>query len=202
MEETSSRSRRRWFARFSERRNQQVRNSWHDVCYEKFWNINEETLKNGYRVIHVKWASSTWPTDTVNAAVKQKAEEEGGKDQGEIHTAVRKSLTSSQNQAIITNYFSKQCQLCIKKNCEVLSMHQTKYFRSPMFFNYSCVFSPSLAWIIKSLLYCEIFLLALMCTYTVQCFSNLQQQHCCSLYQHLCHKVNILWKQWIVFCWE
>jgi preprotein translocase subunit SecF len=41
------------------------------------------TLKNGYRVKHVNWASSTIDTDTVNAAVKQKGEEEGGKDESE-----------------------------------------------------------------------------------------------------------------------
>jgi acyl-coenzyme A synthetase/AMP-(fatty) acid ligase len=39
-----------------------------------FENINEETLKNGYSVMSVKWASSTWQTDIVNAAVKQKRE--------------------------------------------------------------------------------------------------------------------------------
>jgi hypothetical protein len=34
--ENSSRCRRRWFAKFSYWRNQQVQNSWHGVCYEKF----------------------------------------------------------------------------------------------------------------------------------------------------------------------
>jgi hypothetical protein len=32
-------------------------------------------------------------------------------------------------------------------------MHQTKYFELSMFFDYLCIFSPSLAWIIRSLLY-------------------------------------------------
>jgi hypothetical protein len=36
---------------------------------------------------------------------------------------------------------------------EVLWMHQTKYFGLYKFFDYSCVFSSSLAWIIGSLLY-------------------------------------------------
>jgi hypothetical protein len=39
----------------------------------------------------------------INAAMKQN----GGEDESEIHTAVRKSVNSSQKQAIITNYFSK-----------------------------------------------------------------------------------------------
>jgi hypothetical protein len=64
--------------------------------------------------MHVNWASTTWQTDTVNAAMKQKGEEGGGGDESEIHTAVWWSLSSSQKQAIITNYFSK-CQLCKKK---------------------------------------------------------------------------------------
>jgi hypothetical protein len=39
--------------------------------------------------------------------MKQKREEEGGEDDSEIHTAMRRSVHSSQKQAIITNYFSK-----------------------------------------------------------------------------------------------
>jgi hypothetical protein len=57
-----------------------------------FENTNEETLKNGYRVMHVKWASTTWQTDIVNAATKRKGIEEGGDDESEIHTAMRRSL--------------------------------------------------------------------------------------------------------------
>jgi hypothetical protein len=45
-------------------------------------------------------------TDTVNATVKQKCEEEVGEDENEICTAMR-SLNSSQKQATIKNYFSK-----------------------------------------------------------------------------------------------
>jgi hypothetical protein len=71
-----------------------------------FENNDEETLKNGYRVMHVKRTSSTWQTDTVNAPVKQKGEQEYGEDESEICTAIR-SLNSWQKQAIITNYFSK-----------------------------------------------------------------------------------------------
>jgi hypothetical protein len=36
----------------------------------------------------VKWASSTWETDILNAAIKQKGEE-GGEDESEIRTAMR-----------------------------------------------------------------------------------------------------------------
>jgi hypothetical protein len=46
--------------------------------------------------------------------------------------------------------------ICVKKmwsNLWLLWMHQTKYFELSMFFDYLCVFSPSLAWIIRSLLY-------------------------------------------------
>jgi hypothetical protein len=44
--------------------------------------------------------------DIVCAAVKQKGDEEGGEDKGEIRTAVS-SVNSSQIQAIITNCLSK-----------------------------------------------------------------------------------------------
>jgi hypothetical protein len=63
--------------------------------------------------MNVNWASTTWQTDTVNATVKQKGEEEGGEDESKIHTPVRRSLNSWQKQVIITNYFSKY-QLCKK----------------------------------------------------------------------------------------
>jgi hypothetical protein len=56
---------------------------------------------------------------TVNATTKQKREEEGGEDKSEINTAVRRSLNSSLKQAIVTNYFLKQRQLC-KKNVKQL----------------------------------------------------------------------------------
>jgi hypothetical protein len=36
----------------------------------------------------VNWASSTWQAGTVNTAMKQKHEEEGGKDKSKIHTEV------------------------------------------------------------------------------------------------------------------
>lgn len=57
-------------------------------------------------MLHIKWAFSTWQTDIVNAAMKQKGEEDGGEDNSEICTAVR-SQNNSQKQVIITNYFSK-----------------------------------------------------------------------------------------------
>jgi hypothetical protein len=47
-------------------------------------------------VLLMQWASST--TDIVNADVKQKYEKEGGVDEIEIHTAVRRNLNSSQNK--------------------------------------------------------------------------------------------------------
>jgi hypothetical protein len=61
-----------------------------------FENMNKEMLKNGYWVMHVKWASSTWQTDIINTAAKQKGEEEGVEDQSEIRSAVRRSLNISQ----------------------------------------------------------------------------------------------------------
>jgi hypothetical protein len=78
---------------------EQVRNSWHGSG-----NIDEEMLKNGYRVMCVKWVSSTWQINIANTAAKHKGEEEGGR-MGEIHTAMRRDLNSSRNQVIITNYF-------------------------------------------------------------------------------------------------
>jgi hypothetical protein len=65
------------------------------LTWFKFWNINEET----------KWASNTLQTDIVNAAAKQKGQEMGGENDSEIHTVIRRSLNSSQKQAIMTNYF-------------------------------------------------------------------------------------------------
>jgi hypothetical protein len=61
------------------------------VC---FWKKNNEgMLKNDYRLMCVKWASSTWQADNVNAATKQRGEEEGGEDENEIPTAMRRSFT-------------------------------------------------------------------------------------------------------------
>jgi hypothetical protein len=57
--------------------------------------------------MHVKLASTIWQTDIVIAATDQKGEEDGGEDEGEIHTAVRRSLNSSQKRVIITDNFSK-----------------------------------------------------------------------------------------------
>jgi hypothetical protein len=45
-------------------------------------------------LMHVKCASSTWQTDIVDAAMKQKGEEEGGENKSEICTAMRRSLNS------------------------------------------------------------------------------------------------------------
>jgi hypothetical protein len=65
-------------------------------------------LKNFYRVMGVKWASSTLQTDNGNTAVKQgRREEEVGVDESEICTTVRRSLYSLQKQVIVKNYFSK-----------------------------------------------------------------------------------------------
>jgi hypothetical protein len=55
----------------------------------------------------VKWASSTWQTDIANAAAKQRGEEEGGENESEICTAVRRNQNSSQKQVTTSNYFSK-----------------------------------------------------------------------------------------------
>jgi hypothetical protein len=39
-------------------------------------------MKNGYKVMHLNWASNTWQdTDIVDAAMKQREEEEGGEDE-------------------------------------------------------------------------------------------------------------------------
>jgi hypothetical protein len=61
-------------------------------------------------------------TDTISADAKQKEEKKGLENDSKIHTAVRNSLNSSQQEAIITNYFSKEHQLCknSKAICEVL----------------------------------------------------------------------------------
>jgi hypothetical protein len=64
------------------------------------------TLKNGYRGLSVKWASSTWETEIISGAVKQ-MRKEGGEDESEIHTAVMRNPYSSWKQATITDCFSK-----------------------------------------------------------------------------------------------
>jgi predicted phosphoribosyltransferase len=55
--------------------------------------------------MHVKWASSTWQDDIIDAAAKQKGEELD--DQIEICSAMREILNSSQRQAIITHRLSE-----------------------------------------------------------------------------------------------
>jgi hypothetical protein len=54
----------------------------------------ENMLKNGYRVMGVKWASSTLQADNGNTVVKQGRREEEGADESEICTTVRRSLYS------------------------------------------------------------------------------------------------------------
>jgi hypothetical protein len=62
-------------------------------------------------------------THNVHATAKRKHEEEGGEviiiyggDKNEIHTAVRRSINSSQKTGAITNYISQsKCQLCVLK---------------------------------------------------------------------------------------
>jgi hypothetical protein len=51
--------------------------------------------------------------DTVNAAVKQKGEE-GGEDESEICTAVRRSPNSSQIKRSFQTISQNKCQLCKK----------------------------------------------------------------------------------------
>jgi hypothetical protein len=118
------------------------------VCaMSSFENINEET-KNGYRVMHVKWASSTYQTDDVNAATKQTGGEEG-EDQSEIHIAMRRSVNSSKNKQSLQT-ISQNKVSCLKnvkqfvKFCECTK----RYFGLSVFFDYSCIFSTSLAQII------------------------------------------------------
>jgi hypothetical protein len=83
-----------------------------------FENINEETLKNGYRVmISVRWASITWQIWTVYAAAKQTGKEDEGR-MSEIRAALSGGgggLNSSQKQAITTNYSQNKRQLCKEK---------------------------------------------------------------------------------------
>jgi hypothetical protein len=55
------------------------------------------TLKNGYKVMRVNWASNMTDTDIVNAAAKQKGEEEGGEyeseEEGESSEHISHSIT-------------------------------------------------------------------------------------------------------------
>jgi hypothetical protein len=78
------------------------------VCYEKFRKHQRRNVKEWLQsgVCEVGFQNMT-DTNAVNAAVKQKGEEGGGEDAGEIHTVAWRSLNSSQKQVIITNCFSK-----------------------------------------------------------------------------------------------
>jgi hypothetical protein len=50
----------------------------------------------------------------VNAATKQKGEEEGGEDESEIHTAMRRSLNSSKNKQSLQT-ISQNNISCVKE---------------------------------------------------------------------------------------
>jgi hypothetical protein len=83
------------------------------ICHVITWEwVIKFSLKNGYRVMHVKWDSSTWQTP-VNDAVKQK-EEEGGENEN-IHTAVRRSLKQFTKTSIHYWLFLKINISCVKK---------------------------------------------------------------------------------------
>jgi hypothetical protein len=61
------------------------------VCaMRSFENINEETLKNGYRVMRVKWASST--TGRHCQCCSEKEGRRRGWRMSEIRTAMRRSI--------------------------------------------------------------------------------------------------------------
>lgn len=53
-------------------------------------------MKNGKSVMCVKWVFCM--TDTNNATMKEKCKEEGGEDESEIYTAMRRSVNSSQKK--------------------------------------------------------------------------------------------------------
>jgi hypothetical protein len=63
-------------------------------------------MKNGKSMMCVKWVFCM--TYTNNATMKEKCKEEGGEDESEIYTAMRRSVNNSQKKVAITNYFSKQ----------------------------------------------------------------------------------------------
>jgi hypothetical protein len=73
-----------------------------------FENIDEDNTEEWLQsdVCEVGFQHMT-QTDTVNAAMKQNGRRRGGEDESEIHTAVRRSLNSSQKQITIADYFSK-----------------------------------------------------------------------------------------------
>lgn len=70
---------------------------------EKRSENSDDKVQYWHRVMRVKWVSSTWEANTVNAATKEKCEEEGAQGDGQIRNAVGKSVNSSQKQAAITN---------------------------------------------------------------------------------------------------
>jgi hypothetical protein len=93
-------------------------------------------------------------TDIVNPATKQKREEKGGRDQSEIHTAVRRTVSTSQNkwslQTISQNNIS--CVRKLKQFVKFSECIKQNILDYLYFFYYSCAFSRSLAWINESLL--------------------------------------------------
>jgi hypothetical protein len=85
-----------------------------------FKNIIEEILKNSYRVMHEKWASST--TEILNAAAKQKGEEGGGygcEDSNVVHKNKRSRQIIFENNATCVKKKVQQsvkfCE-CTKQN--------------------------------------------------------------------------------------
>jgi hypothetical protein len=75
------------------------------VCaMRNFENIDEDNVEEWLQrdVCEVGFQHMTHK-DIVNAATKWKGEEKSGEDESEIHTALRRSLNSSQKQANITN---------------------------------------------------------------------------------------------------
>jgi hypothetical protein len=125
------------------------------------WQVLKKSMKKHCRMATEWCVWSGFPAhdrQTLSMLSWNRREKNTGR-MSEIHIAVRRSLNSSQKQAIIRNYFFKITSVVLKKCkavCEVLWMHQTKCFGLSVFFYCSRVFSPSLAWIIGSLLYPKI----------------------------------------------
>jgi hypothetical protein len=83
------------------------------VLWEILKTLTEKCWRMATRLLCVKWTCSTWQTDIVSDALKQKREE-NGLDENEVCTAMRRHLNSLQNKQSL--WTVSQNISCVKKS--------------------------------------------------------------------------------------
>jgi hypothetical protein len=84
------------------------------MCAVRRYENTEETLKNGCRMMLVKWISSACQTGIVSTAEKQK-QKKRVEDKSEIHIVTWRSLNSSQKISDHTKLLLKINVSCVKR---------------------------------------------------------------------------------------